>query len=474
MAPNKIGKTFWASAIFVSWALGYQPWDGQPSTLGIKPPVDLRITGEDFRHHLGRTVVPALEHWAPEGSYTTKKNSHSVKYLWEFKNGSVIELMTHDQDISLFESWMGHGWWPDEPPKQNIFTGMSRGLFSKGGKVLIPVTPLKEDWMLDDLVLSGRRDVGLLDGLTILDNDVLFNEDVAFLSQFLDGQQIEHYFSILLYVDDRGIKAEKFLEENIPLEQHDNFKSLKILRFVKDTPLEEKDSRLFGQFKQMAGKVIKDFNLSTQMVKNFEVPTNWPVVAMIDYHPAIQQAISFYAAGDAGRHFAIDEVFENMSPKGVAELIIRKKKVNCWNIKEAYIDPLALGDQAFVRNRMGVVSSAFEIIQNRLSDEDIDLYPASKDVTSGVWNIRDLCLSQNQVTSLYFMERCELHKKQILRWVYGPDGKPDTSKRHFMENLRRYTQVGNELSEQSVGGSFFSSAGSSNSSGQGGKNWLTV
>jgi hypothetical protein len=195
---------------------------------------------------------------------------------------------------------------------------------------------------------------------------------------------------------------------------------------------------------------------------------------MIDYHPAIQQAISFYAAGDAGRHFAIDEVFENMSPKGVAELIIRKKKVNCWNIKEAYIDPLALGDQAFVRNRMGVVSSAFEIIQNRLSDEDIDLYPASKDVTSGVWNIRDLCLSQNQVTSLYFMERCELHKKQILRWVYGPDGKPDTSKRHFMENLRRYTQVGNELSEQSVGGSFFSSAGSSNSSGQGGKNWLTV
>ena len=35
--------------------------------------------------------------------------------------------MTHDQDIKLFESWRGHGWCADEPPKYDIFKAMSRG-----------------------------------------------------------------------------------------------------------------------------------------------------------------------------------------------------------------------------------------------------------------------------------------------------------------------------------------------------------
>ncbi len=71
-APNGIGKTTEMVCVLSSWAEGYEAWnevdadytgavkaDGKyfkPSSLGIKPPVRLRLTGEDWNHHLGRFI----------------------------------------------------------------------------------------------------------------------------------------------------------------------------------------------------------------------------------------------------------------------------------------------------------------------------------------------------------------------------------------------------------------------------------
>ena len=96
-APNGIGKSVMAMCILASWVEGYEAWnpvandypmavkhDGKyykPSSLGFAPPVDIRVTGEDWDHHLGRVVVKTMKTWFPYENYHTKKNSTGVEYL---------------------------------------------------------------------------------------------------------------------------------------------------------------------------------------------------------------------------------------------------------------------------------------------------------------------------------------------------------------------------------------------------------
>jgi hypothetical protein len=89
ISSNKIGKTAAVVNILISWLVGYEPWTqgykgedfveegGQryrKSSLGIKPPVNLMLTGEDWKSHIGRSLVPEFKKWLPDGWYTTKKN----------------------------------------------------------------------------------------------------------------------------------------------------------------------------------------------------------------------------------------------------------------------------------------------------------------------------------------------------------------------------------------------------------------
>ena len=241
-APNKIGKTAISLCIMFSWLLGYEPWhkvsedypgavrDGKefyrPSSLGIKPPVRIRLTGEDWDSHFGTSLVPEMNKWMvmpintnPEDIELGKsvspwlksspKKTKDVPRLFEFKNGSILDLMTYKQDIKLFESWKGDGWIADEPPTQEIFESTSaRGLFLSQGKVLMAITPLSNPWILDELVLSGRKDVGVMDGLTILDNEDVVRDDTAVLRDAgLSDAEIQQYLSMLIDYEDKT-KAE--------------------------------------------------------------------------------------------------------------------------------------------------------------------------------------------------------------------------------------------------------------------------
>lgn len=198
-APNKVGKTVVGSVITPSWALGFEPWhrlpDGtlRPSSLGIKPPVRIRITGENWENHLGETIIPELKKWIPENMCRITKNNLGYESFFEFPNGSTFELMTYKQDISVFESWLGHGWWADEPPPRPIFTGMSRGLFYYGGKALLTMTPLKEAWIYDDLILSERPDVFNNSDTNLWDNPQIYDHDMKILKDcgLTEGEALE-------------------------------------------------------------------------------------------------------------------------------------------------------------------------------------------------------------------------------------------------------------------------------------------
>jgi len=459
--------------ILISWLIGFEPWDyidkddpeaievhGQyyrKSSLGIEPPVNLILTGEDWKLHIGRTLVPELKKWAPKGWYKTKKNEQGVDFLWTFcdqagkwDNVSTLTIMSYSQDDDLFESFRAQGAILDEPPPKAKYKAMSRGLLLDNGKTLLSLTPIKEAWILDDIVLSGRKDIGIVDNLKITDNPDLVNGDVAVLNQHLDESQIEKYFDLLLYenkeknkpVVDQGRGAEMYLEGIIPVMAHADIYKLKILKFIKDIDPADVPPRVFGMFKSLVGRVLKEFDRDIHVVKRFDVPTDWPVTVMIDFHLSTPQAVSYWAVNRQDINYCVGETWKNISGDEIADDIIRKLKAG-WNITEAFIDPLSKGDVAYIRNRLGTDQrDTFSIIGDKLLPHGITLQVASKDKDSGVKNLQTWLKGVNGLPTCYIFEDCERFLYEVQRWVFDENGKPAKENDHMCENAYRYTLVG--------------------------------
>ena len=219
---------------------------------------------------------------------------------------------------------------------------------------------------------------------------------------------------------------------------------LKILKFIQDIDPSDVPPRVFGQFKSLVGRVLKEFDESIHVVKPFEVPTDWPVVAMIDFHPSTPQMVSFWAVNRQDVHFCIGEVWDHGDGNFIADAIIRQKSRESWDIRKAYIDPLSKGDTEFMKNLVGTdKKSSFEIIYNRLSKHGIKLHVASKDKDSGILNLKSMLKGPNNLATLYIFDTCERFIYEVKRWVYDDDGKPIKENDHSMENAYRYTLVGN-------------------------------
>ena len=470
---NKIGKSCLVINIALSWVLGYEPWQYvekndpdailirghyyRKSTLGISPPVDIIMTGEDWKLHIGRVLVPELKKWAPVGCYHTKKNEQGVEYLWEFcdpdgdwTHPSTLTLMSYSQDDDLFESFRAQGVIMDEPPPKSKYKAMSRGLLLDRGKTLLSLTPIKEAWILDDIVLSDRKDIEIISDLKITNNPELLAGDVKVLSKYLTKAQILEYFELLLWenkakdkpVSDKGFAANAYLEVNFPPEAHEEINDLNILKFIRDIDPPDVPPRVFGRFKSLVGRVLKEFDSDIHKIKPFKVPTDYPVTVLIDFHLSTPQALSYWAVDKLNCHFLVDETWEHLSADGIADDIIRHK-IAGLNISKVFIDPLSKGDTAYMRNQLGTdIEDTYSILDAKLSKHKITISVASKDKNSGIKNIKEWLKGPNNMPTCYLFDTCERHFFEIQRWVFDDDGKPQKENDHFMENWYRYTLTG--------------------------------
>ncbi len=486
-APNGIGKTAELACMICSWMEGYEAWNKvekdypgavkrgdkyyKPSSLGKVPPVRIRLTGEDWDHHLGQTVVPELKKWFPMENYETKRNTSGVEYFWTHKhNRSTLEMMTHSQKIKLFEGWRGDAWAADEPPPYEVFKAMARGLAENHGKILFFTTPLSQAWMLDQLVLSNRTDTDVVKDLLLYDNEISYANDNGILEELglagkvtrfwreADGEKKE-FFDLILYKDDKGFAAEAFLREKAKDISGFEEKMLRLifLKKARDTDLDEKPTRFFGMFKKLVGLVIKNFEREKHIIPSSKdergndcIPPDWVVTVMIDIHLSKPHAISFFGCDKHNRHYYIDEYWINCSAEEIADLIIRKKRLDGWNINNAYIDVFSKGDN-YMQNKMDVEDS-YTIISDRLSEEGIYLQGAEKDKESGFRNIRTWLGGPNKLPILYFFDTLQSNGSnvhngvlyEIQRLGFDKTGKVEKIDDDFMENLYRYTLTGTE------------------------------
>lgn len=417
---NRFGKTWWAAAAAVAITQGRFPWvpkpevaptqslrivDGQilekvggldtldPGALRFKRPVRIRMFGEDMTS-LEKVLVPQLtEFIAPEWLVSTKKNSFGVTTHWIFKDGSVIDLLTYNQDPAMMEGWYGDAVFYDEPPPRAVYVANSRGLIDRNGISCFSMTPLKEPWIADE---------------------ILNNPDPSIWCLTVDTRDNPH-------LNEAAIKE-----------------------FEDKLTDEEKETRVHGKFLHLQGLVFPEFDKLTHVIPSFEPDPGDTVFVSIDTHPRTEQALVFVSVDKRGNIFQCHESFSHGTPEAVADRIIDFHKT-VHKVEQAIIEPGSKGD----KNRG---ESTYEIIHRRLSAQGIPLDLGSKDLSGGILQMKDALRSRNGLASLFISERCTRTLWELARYTWkdwknagssdkGEMNKPVDKDDHMIECLRRLVQL---------------------------------
>ena len=384
---NRSGKSNWLIHQVASLLLGIEPWSGRKMPFEV--PVRGRLFGEDWTHHVGQVLMPIIREAFPsEEVKKTKRNNQGIQYLWEFKNGSTLEIMTYEQSTDMVEGWSGHFVAMDEPPPRDKYIACRRGLVDYDGIFLMSLTPLKEPWIYDEIVQN-------------VDDDILS-----------------------IHVDIRD-------NEHLPADAID--------KFEKSLSDDEKEARLHGKWLHLQGLVYKDFDRSVHVIDPFELTHNMTYYAAVDFHPRTEHAVVFVAVDKRGIMYVVDEIFAHGTAEDIASWIIGFHRKNA--IDTCLIDALSKGDP-----HRG--QTTYEIIDGLLHGAGIPLETGSKDLDSGVRVVQEALLGQNKMPSLFVFPHCQRTIFEFGHYIWDDwrrgaaqertvKQKPRSKDDHMLENIRR-------------------------------------
>lgn len=406
---GQIGKTIFGCNFVQANCLGYLPWDKTKKTL-IPPPIKVRVICTNWERHAAGVIVPKLKEYFIYDEMVKlgtdgygKKNQIGVEYVFEYKNGSTIELVTSKIDTEDHAGWTGHIVWADEPLPKDVYDENIRGLMRMGGIYLNTLTSVNADydWIKEDIIESPKEDMQKQVGCV--------RKVHAYENTYITKEQI----------DATGVNYSPQVYK----------------------------ARIEGEWYSGQGKVWADFNYDLHTCEEFKIPTDWPVVPMIDFHPCIEQAVGFYAIDKPGWKYVIDEIWQHLGPEEIADEIIRRKISNAWRIERVFIDPYSKGDNKMMTNRMPDLQDAFTIIKRKLMVHGIILDVALKDKSSGIANVKTWLMGANKMPSLKIFRKCKRHIYEMKKWEIDETGKPADKDDHMCENIYRYSLTGTTWSD---------------------------
>lgn len=228
-----------------------------------------RIIGSlGFEKGIRDIIYPELKKWCPPRRLIKEKtNSMGIVTRMEIMgyNGktSVLSCMSGDQDDLAFEGDIIDMAWIDEPCRKAIYSATLRGLLMTNGPLFFTLTPLAEPWIYNDVFLSDDPEIECFQG------------------------------SIYDALIENGGHLDKEAAES----------------FISKVPENERDSRIFGQFKHLIGRVYPAFKSSTHVVEPFPIPKTWPVWCAIDPHPRKPNAALFLAVSPEEKWYVCNEVY---------------------------------------------------------------------------------------------------------------------------------------------------------------------
>ena len=118
---NRSGKTTCGGMEFAFHITGdYPVW--YPEDQRWHGAIKGRIIARDYAKGVGEIISPFFEEWLDPSLIARKvKNHQGIITKYFMKNGSVFDILTHEQDVEQFEGWKGHIAWFDEPPPRDKY-----------------------------------------------------------------------------------------------------------------------------------------------------------------------------------------------------------------------------------------------------------------------------------------------------------------------------------------------------------------
>lgn len=274
--------------------------------------------------------------------------------MW--KNGSITHLMSTEQDDMVFEGSTIDFAWFDEPPRRSIYIATKRGLMVRGGVMWITATPLDEPWLYDELYLPG---------LSGVDKDIEVFEGTIFENLSLPRDEIE--------------------------------------RFKRTLTEDEIETRLYGKFRHLSGRVFKEYRPERHFIPSFDIPRHWPVWCGIDPHRNKENAVVWIAVSPDNKKYVCNEIYHKCTINELADYIIEISSQ--YNMVEYLIDTSAQED-------------GWDKISARqmLSDKGLHTRLAQKrnKKMSGIALINQLLKDD----SLFAMQHCKRFNRELINQVY--------------------------------------------------------
>jgi hypothetical protein len=257
LTPNQEGKTTIGAYEAACYALGCHPHKHIriPNTGWI-------VTAKALKEGVEKDFLPKFEEVVGSRDIQAiKNNAQGVPYKIIWRTGSVSYMMSAEQNDKVFEGSTIDWAWFDEPFRREIFVAVRRGLMKAGGHLWWTMTPLDEPWIYESLYEKG----------------------------------VEGHPDIDVFEGDPG--------ENKHIKDEDRES------FWSTLTEDELQSRKFGKFAHLSGRVIKSYNYMVHRVPSFDIPKHWPVWGCIDPHTRKPHAALFLACAPTEAFYVCNEVF---------------------------------------------------------------------------------------------------------------------------------------------------------------------
>ena len=279
---NRSGKTVWGVNEACAHAYGYRPWlpEDHPDyivRLGNGEPIPVpnigRIVAQNYKQAMVQTIQPKIEEWFPRGQYKIKKDNQGNPIRVDLSNGSVIHLMSNEQDDVAFEGTNGHWAWADEPIDKSKYIGIKRGLMDWSGHMWLTCTPLTQPWMADNLMTRADE---------------------------VDPE-----------TGNIAVKFFKFSIWHNCIDYGGHISRPDILEFLKDLDEAEREARVHGNPLHLAGRVYKEWSPEAPFwVPITRIPRTYPRICIIDPHPRKPVAVLWAAISPDNQILVYRDLFD--------------------------------------------------------------------------------------------------------------------------------------------------------------------
>lgn len=284
IGSNRSGKSTAGFVEDIRLATGQHPY-----LPNWKTPCRGVVIVQDFENAAKNILEPKFNEWSPSGSIDKiERNQMGAIRKIIYKNGSIIDVLSHDQDIKVFEGSDYDFAHFDEPPPHKIYTAVWRGLTDRGGIMYITATPLASPWLYKEI---KKAEIG--DKLRFLVK-VNINQN----AKNIGGGDIE--------------LGRKRIED-----------------FAELLPESERAARLDGESIVMQGLIFKKFDERHHMIPEFDIPARWKIYESIDPHAQKPWAVSWIAESDNGYKILLkSEYFEGSIETIANQIIIGREEIS--------------------------------------------------------------------------------------------------------------------------------------------------